>query len=273
MRKARNSDKNGKYNYLFADQQSQKRRKEAGAQRHKIKGDLERKVKEKLLQTWSPEQVSGYLKIEDNVYISAPTIYKYVKSGRVPMSCLRHSGKKYKPSKKIVSVKFIPNRVDISERPKIVEEKSRVGDWEGDLVISHHSHCALLALVDRASKHVIIEKIEDKTMQSTNAAIIKALKNQPIHTITFDNESEFAGHEIVANALKAKIYFVRPYKSCERGFNEHTNGLIRQFLPKKFDFKNVTNHEIKIIEDYLNNRPRKVLEYKKPLEICQSLVV
>lgn len=141
------------------------------------------------------------------------------------------------------------------------------------MVISHNSHCALLTLVDRASKRVIIEKIENKTMKSTSSAIIKALKNQPVHTITFDNGAEFAGHEAIANALKTKIYFAHPYKSCERGLNEHTNGLIRQFLPKKFDFKNLTNHEIKIIEDYLNNRPRKVLEYKKPLEVFQSSVV
>ncbi len=98
---------------------------------------MEQKVKEKLLQTWSPERVSGRFKIEDNVHISALTIYKYVNSGRVAMSCLKHKGKKYKPRKKTSGVKFIPNHIDISERPEIVEKKSRVGDWEGDLVISH----------------------------------------------------------------------------------------------------------------------------------------
>ena len=109
-------------------------------------------------------------------------------------------------------------------------------------------------------------------MKNTSTAIIKALKNQPVHSITFDNGSEFAGHETIAKILKTQIYFAHPYKSCERGLNEHTNGLIRQFLPKKFDFQNVSNREIKIIEDYLNNRPRKVLHYRKPLEVFQSTV-
>ena len=170
-------------------------------------------------------------------------------------------------------MKCIPERVDISERPSVVDEKSRLGDWEGDTIISHSSHCALLTLVDRRSKYTIIRKVGRKTSENLNTAIIKSLKNEglPVRTITFDNGSEFAGHQRISKKLKTDIYFARPYKSSDRGLNEHTNGLIRQFLPKKFDSKNTTDYDIKIIQDLLNSRPRKSLNYRAPVEVILDL--
>lgn len=253
-----------RYNYLLAERESRIRRHAANSQFKKLKGNLEQKVLDGLYQLWSPEQISGRLKLE-GVLISHEAIYQYVRKKGLRRN-LRHRGKKYKPKKTHeAGVNCIPNRVDISKRPSVIDDKICVGDWEGDTVISHKSHCALMTLVDRRSKYTII----CKTADNVNQAAIKALKQLklPAHSITFDNEKEFAKHRELARKLKTNIYFARPYKSCDRGLNEHTNGLIRQFLPKKSDFKNVSEHNIKIIENFLNTRPRKVLNYLAPVEV------
>ena len=221
---------------------------------------------------WSPEQISGRLK-KEGISVSHEAIYQYAKKNGLQKN-LRHGGKKYKRKNTAKSGGYcIPNRTDISERPKIVEEKGRIGDWEGDTLISHGSHCALLILVDRHSKYTIIRKVGRKTSENLSTAIINSLKKEglPIHTITFDNGSEFAEHQRILKKLKTNIYFARPYKSSDRGLNEHTNGLIRQFLPKKFDFKDVSEHNIKIIQNFLNFRPRKVLNFLAPVELILDL--
>lgn len=257
-----------RYNYLMAERESKIRRHVASSQFKKLKGDLEQKVLDGLYRLWSPEQISGRLKFE-GLSISPEAIYQYARKKGLRWN-LRHRGKEYKPKKTHeAGVNCIPNRVDISKRPSVIDDKIRVGDWEGDTVISHKSHCALMTLVDRRSKYTIIRKIGRKTADNVNQAAIKALKQLklPVHSITFDNGKEFAKHQELARKLKTDIYFARPYKSCDRGLNEHTNGLIRQFLPKKSDFKDVSEHSIKIIENFLNTRPRKVLNYLAPVEV------
>lgn len=258
-----------RYNYLLAERESRIRRHEASSQFKRLKGDLEQKVLDGLYQLWSPEQISGRLKLE-GLSISPEAIYQYVRKKGLRRN-LRHRGKKYKPKKvHDAGVGCIPNRVDISKRPSnIDDDKVRVGDWEGDTVISHKSHCALMTLVDRRSKYTVIRKIGRKTADNLNPAAIKALKQLKlsVYSITFDNGKEFAKHQELAMKLKTDIYFARPYKSCDRGLNEHTNGLIRQFLLKKLDFKDVLEHNIKIIENFLNTCPRKVLNYLAPVEI------
>ena len=271
-RELRRNNIRGRYNYVKADEMSATRRHNAGTQFKKIKNQLENKILKGLCNFWSPEQISGRLKLE-GVFISHEAIYQYVRKKDL-RSTLRYRGKKYKKTKtKEAGVKCIPGRIDISERPSVVDEKSRLGDWEGDTVISHGSHSALLTLVDRRSKYVIIRKVGRKTSENLNTAIIKSLKNEglPVHSITFDNGREFAKHQELAKKLDTKVYFARPYKSCDRGLNEHTNGLIRQFLPKKFDFKNTTDYDIKIIQDLLNSRPRKSLNYRAPVEVILDL--
>ena len=257
-----------RYNFILAERKSQIRRHEASSQFKKLKGDLEQKVLDGLYQLWSPEQISGRLKLE-GISISPEAIYQYVRKKGLRRN-LRHRGKKYKSRKAHeAGVNCIPNRIDISKRPSVIDCKTRVGDWEGDTVISHKSHCALMALVDRRSKYTIIRKIGRKTADNVNQAALKVLKQLklPVHSITFDNGKEFAKHQELARKLKADIYFARPYKSCDRGLNEHTNGLIRQFLPTKSDFKDVSGHNIKLIENFLNTCPRKVLNYFALVEV------
>lgn len=256
-----------RYNFIVAQGVSEIRRHDASSRFRKIKNELEEKILDGLYSLWSPDQISGRLKLE-GISISPESIYRYARKKGL-RKILRHQGKKYKPKNSEAGVNCIPERTDISARPKIVDEKTRIGDWEGDTVISHKSHCALMTLVDRGSKYVIIRKIGRKTADNLNSAALKTLKKLrlPVRSITFDNGKEFSKHKQLAKKLKTKIYFARPYKSCDRGLNEHTNGLIRQFLPKKFDFKDVSEKNIRIIENFLNTRPRKVLNYRAPIEV------
>jgi IS30 family transposase len=226
---------------------------------------------------WSPEQISGRLKEQGKASISHEAIYQYIwenkRSGGILFKQLRHKGKKYnKRSSGKAGRGCIPNRVDITERPEIVEQKSRIGDWEGDTVISAVSKTALLTVVDRHSKFTRIKKIGRKTAANVRAAMKDVMSPlpYPVFTITYDNGKEFAAHQDIATDLNAKCYFATPYHSWERGLNEHTNGLIRQYLPKLVDFKDVTDDEIQTIEDRLNNRPRKSLGYKTPMEVMMK---
>ena len=273
---ARNSDGNG-YKSDVAQKKSQERRSCASKIPKKMKGELEALILIGLEKGWSPDQIAGRLK-SHGISVSYETIYRYVRrdkaAGGLLYELLRHGGKKYRYKKsRQAGVHCIPNRVDISERPAEVELKSSCGHWEGDTVISHGSHCALVTYVERHSKFLKMKKIGRKTMKNTSRLSNKLLKKYKnfIDTITFDNGKEFADHETIAKALGAKIYFARPYKSCDRGLNEHTNGLIREYLPKKRAFADVSDKKIREIEKKLNKRPRKVLGYKTPFEVFFGL--
>lgn len=188
---------------------------------------------------------------------------------------LRHSGKK---RKKRYGAKDrrgqIKNRVSIDERPKIVDKKLRVGDWEGDTIIGKQQQKAIVTLVDRASKITPIGPVATKHSDSVAAIMVGLL--QPMkrvsHTVTLDNGKEFSGHEKIADSLNINIYFAHPYSSWERGLNENTNGLIRQYIKKGSSFEGVTNERINFIDDRLNNRPRKSLGYWTPNEVYQQAV-
>jgi IS30 family transposase len=207
-------------------------------------------------------------------FVSHETIYEYIwedkKNGGGLYKHLRHHGKKYnKRAGKNAGRGLIPNRVDIEERPAIVEKKERTGDWEGDTIIGKDHVGAIVSLVDRATKMAKLVLVENKTAEVVTEAIETALSpvQDVVHTITLDNGKEFAMHEKVAASLNAKVYFAKPYRSWERPLNEHTNGLVRQYFPKKTRFDTLTEDEVKRVEDLLNNRPRKVLGYRTPLEV------
>lgn len=260
-----------------ANEISFKRRKSA-KKLIKMTINLKNKVKEKLYQDWSPEQISGYLKKNEGILISHERIYQYVledkKSGGDLYKHLRHSAKKRKkrygsPDRR----GQIKNKVSIEDRPKIVDEKKRIGDWEIDTVIGKNHKGALVTIVDRVSKFTVIAKVPTKHADVVTKATIKSLSLYAgvVHTITSDNGTEFAGHEEISKSLNAQIYFAHPYSSWERGLNENTNGLIRQYVPKGSSFDNVTNHTAKKIMESLNNRPRKALNYMTPNEFLYEL--
>jgi IS30 family transposase len=237
-------------------------------------------INEKIELKWSPEQISGRMKLDGLTPISHETIYKYLlqdkeNGGKLYLN-LRHKHKRYKKRYGSGDKRGqIPNRRSIDERPKIVDDKERIGDFEIDLVIGKNHKQALITLVDRKSKFTIINKIPYKKSSLVEEAVIEMLVPlKPwIHTITSDNGKEFASHENIAKSLNIDYYFCHPYSSWERGLNENTNGLIRQFFPKGKDFSTITQKEIIDVQNNLNYRPRKSLGFKSPAEVFYGTIL
>jgi len=223
-------------------------------------------IKEKIKLYWSPEQISGRMVLEGYNAISHETIYQYLlrdkKSGGELYKYLRHKNKPYRKSYGSSDKRGeIANKRSIEERPSIVEENNRIGDWEIDLIIGKNHKQALVTVVDRKSKFTLIQKISSKKSEEVKAALISMMESVKgnILTITSDNGKEFSKHEEVAKALNADFYFCHPYSSWERGLNENTNGLIRQFFPKGSEFISITDEQVLAVQNNLNFRPRKTL--------------
>jgi len=271
---ARNGGK--QYCHLKAETLSVERRTLASKRQTKMNNpDLRDLVLDQLTRLQSsPRQISGVLKLKHDLLISHETIYKYIwkdkkTEGELYLN-LRHRGKKYnKRGLKLAGRGLIPGRVDIEQRPKIVELKLRIGDIEADLIVGAEHKGAILSLVDRHSKYTMLFLLKGKTKEEVTAAIVQTLKKakRHLHTITYDNGKEFAGHAVIAKKLGVKCYFAKPYHSWERGLNEHTNGLVRQYFPKKTFFDTITAEDVQCVEDILNNRPRKILNFKTPYEV------
>lgn len=230
-------------------------------------------VNQLLREEWSPEQISGWLLQEKQVSISHEWIYQYVLNDKAQggdlychLRCQRQRKKRYGSYNHRGQLK---NRVSIDERPSVVDKRSRLGDWELDTVIGKKHQQAIVSLTERKSKLCLMAKVSRRTANQVSQAIIRLLSPvaDQVHTMTSDNGKEFAQHEAIANALKADFYFAHPYASWERGLNENTNGLIRQYFPKKCDFTAITTQQIKHVMDKLNNRPRKTLGFKTPNQV------
>lgn len=163
----------------------------------------------------------------------------------------------------------IPRRVGIEHRPAEVEERRFIGHWEGDTVIQGHKQSGLVTLVERRSGYLLAARLPKVSADLTQAAMIRLLKPRrgAVKTITLDNGSEFANHVAVGRAVSADIYFCGPYCSGQRGSNENTNGLIRQYFPKGTDFRQVTDAELRRVVRKLNDRPRKRLDYRTPAQV------
>ena len=222
---------------------------------------------------WSPEQIVGRVEMEQGVSISHEWIYQHVYTDK------RSGGNLYRflRCQKVRRKRYglysrrgtIPNQVSIDERPAIVDAKRRFGDWEGDTVIGKSHRGALVTLVERKSLYTVIRSVIHKTAAAVRAAVVDGLTPyiDRVHTITYDNGREFTDHEGMASDLETRIYFAHPYASWERGLNENTNGLIRQYFPKDRDLRTVTTREIEKAMDKLNHRPRKSLGYRTPYEV------
>ena len=266
------------YRPLQANEMAVARRSIASRKKKKWTPELQARVITELKTTdASPEQISGRLKRE-GILISHESIYQFIwddkKAGGALYKHLRHHGKRYnKRSSGKAGRGCIPDRVDISERPKIVESKSRIGDWEGDTIIGSRHRGCILSYVDRHSKFTLLKKIERKTALFVHAATLEKMSSlaHPVLTITYDNGKEFALHKAIAAGLKASCFFAAPYHPWERGLNEHTNGLVRQYFPKLMDLSKIPEELIEEVEHRLNHRPRKSLDYKTPAEVFQEL--
>lgn len=267
----------GVYDPAKADHKAYVNRKYSKYQGMKIVGDkdLWNYVEEKLRQDWSPEEISGRLKYRDThlTYASTRVVYKFVYSvyGRSLERCLTYKGKKRKP-KNQRKVAQLENRVFIEKRPKIVEQRKRFGDWEGDFIVSGKNGTGvLLVLHERKARYTIIQKIMSRSPALVNRYISEMFGIFVcFNSLTLDNDIVFRKHEELTELLGKPVYFCHPYHSWEKGSVENTNKLIRRYIPKSSDISQYTDKEIQTIEDKLNTRPRKCLQYKTPLEVMRE---
>lgn len=276
----RNGDQRG-YRIQGAQNKARKRRLVASSASRKMTPKNIELIKRLLEDTQpSPVQLSGDLKDNYAVNISHETIYKFIwndqKSGGDLYKNLRRRAKKYnKRSSKTGGRGLIPNRVDIDQRPIIVEKKERFGDFELDTIVGANHKGAIVTIVDRASKYAYLTLVPQATAENIRAVMSQRLnllsQKSLIQTYTADNGKEFASHEKIVEDLGGAFYFAKPYHSWERGLNEHTNGLVRQYFPKGTDFTILTHEEVAEVERRLNNRPRKILNFKTPAKVFSLL--
>lgn len=269
----RNKGQKG-YRHKQAQEKAIQRRKQASSMPRKLTPELI-PIVEKMIHDdqLSPEQISGRLKKDSNVSISHERIYLHIwedkRNGGTLHESLRRCGKKYnKRGGKKAGRGLIPNRVGIEDRPPEVALKQRVGDFEGDTIVGAGHRGAIVSIVDRKTKLTKLRLISGAKSDETAQALIDALMpiKECVHTITTDNGKEFSQHEFVASELDAKFFFANPYHSWERGLNENTNGLVRQYFPKGCDFTKLTQEQVLEVEKKLNNRPRKTLDFRTPNE-------
>lgn len=230
----------------------------------KITDEVREHIEILLRQELSPQQVVTYLEKHTGVSLHHETIYQLIYADKVNGGVLyKHLRIVSKPYRKRYGSNDrrgkIKNRVSIDERPEIVGQRNRIGDWEGDTIIGKDRKSALLTMVERKTLYTVIVRLTGKRADLLADAAVEnmAWLKDKIKTITFDNGLEFAQHEVIGEGLDADIYFAHPYASWERGTNENTNGLIRQYFPKKTDFNKVTDDQIQFVMDRLNSRPRE----------------
>jgi len=274
---ARNTGQRG-YRYQQADRKAKQRHAEK-PKAIKLTTELAGSITSMLEQQWSPEQISGRLKQEGKVRVCHETIYQHILKdkqvgGKLYLHLRRHP-KKYRKryGSTTGSRNGIPNRVDIAERPDVVNQRERLGDWEADTMIGKGHQGALVTLDERKSKLRLALPVANKTAEAVTSSIIALLSAFKgwVHTLTFDNGKEFAKHELVAEALDCATYFAKPYHSWERGQNENANGLLRQYFPKAMGLLDVTTRQVLEAVHKLNNRPRKCLGFKTPYEVFREL--
>jgi IS30 family transposase len=240
-------------------------------------------VTKMLKQDVSPEQIAGRISLEKGQNpswkISHETIYLFIyqqaRIGNDLRGHLRHGRKLYCKRKGMNTRRgIIPGRVFIDQRPIVVNEKTRIGDWEGDTIEGSGKRGYVATFTDRRTKYLIANTLKNKTAEELVKRTKKAFTKVPrthLKTITLDNGREFSRHQDLSKALRVDIFFAHPYHSWERGLNEHTNGLLRQYLPKNKSLLGLTKRELDKIVEKLNNRPRKILGYRTPHEVFYSL--
>lgn len=269
----RNADaRSGRYKAELANAKALKRHLQKNKKNY-FTDDIKAYVREGLKQDYSPEQIMGRALLDARPCVSHETIYKFVwrdkKSGGTLFKHLRNQGKRYrKRGQNKDSRGLLIDRVDIDKRPEIVDHKERIGDLEIDLVIGKGHKQALLTINDRATGLLIMGKVLSKEAKEIEMKAVSLLEDwKPLlHTITSDNGKAFANHASIAEQLNINFYFAKPYHSWQRGANENLNGLVRQYFPKEYDFESISDHDILNVQNILNNRPRKRLGFKSPIE-------
>ncbi len=276
----RNQSEGGNYLAKAAKQKTKARRIDANERFKKIEheGNLKRYVIKKLKTYWSPEQIAGRWNREHkDLRIGKDTIYKFVYGKRKDLiKYLRRQKSKYRArygTRIREKQRELERKRRIDQRPEIINTRSRLGDWEGDTVRGNGQSGHIITYVERKSGYLIAGKTEKATMENINAFTLKKFKRIPKDrrlSVTYDNGSEFSGYDIIEEQIGLTAYFAWPYHSWERGTNENTNGLLRQFYPKKSRFDLVTQENVEKRVALINHRPRKRLNYLTPHEIFKK---
>lgn len=253
-----------------AQGRAEARRRERPLTRKLDDPELNEYVRVRLARHWSPEQIAGRRRLESPAgrRASHTTIYRWIRSS--PQrghweQCLRRGGRR----KDLETRGKLPRRVEIPDRPDVVRQRSRYGDWEGDTIVGARRRSGLVSLVERKSGYLLLNKTPRLKATPVRRVIqrqVAALPAELKRTLTLDNGKEFAQHEPLAERTGLAIYFAQPYCAWQRGTNENTNGLVRQFLPKGTDFSYLRHHHIQQIQDGLNHRPRERLGWRTPHE-------
>jgi transposase, IS30 family len=244
-------------------------RRLASRRRHKMDdSDVHRYVQDGLEKLWSPDQIAGRVRGDfprtPARWLSRQTIYDWV-NDRMPewQTLLRRSGRPPEKRGKLTDC------VRIDGRPDVINRRRRYGDWEGDTMVGQGRRSALVTLVERKSGYARIGRVDSMKSDMTMRTAKRRMKDLPLslrRSMTFDNGKEFAEHQKLTRGLGLEVYFADPYASWQRGTNENTNGLLRQFFPKGTDFTQISHHEVACVEQLLNERPRRRLDYRTPAE-------
>ncbi|HLD70042.1 MAG TPA: IS30 family transposase [Candidatus Omnitrophota bacterium] len=260
---------------------SARKRKSKAAKRTRLKNQQIRDyVTQKLKLFWSPEQIAGRIRLDHpELSISHEAIYQFIYEddwSLFPFLARKHKRRRLKFNYKKSQGRSIPGRTWISQRPEAVNQRQEFGHWEADSMVSRANSASLHALVERKSRYLKITKIPRNTSGCVRNAVLRRLSPLPKSTrlsITYDNGLENSNHLEINRELKSKSFFCNPYHSWEKGSVENANGLVRRFIPKKTDFQKIPTTEIFQIENLINNRPRKCLNYQTPKEVFKNLSV
>lgn len=279
---SRNKDKNGKYHTKTANRKVRKRRRRANQKFKKLtsKSSLRRLVIRKIKQYWSPEQIVGYLKGKREEKIMChETIYQLVYRERSDLKMyLRAKKGKYRKRHGTAMREKAREEAEkrrIDTRPKRIELRKEIGHWEGDTIRGGDKRSVILTHVERKSGYLVANRLERALAEKVRRVTINKFAKIPKYkrqTITYDNGSEFAEYQTTEDRLKTTIYFAFPYHSWERGTNENTNGLLRQFFPKGIDFTKIADSDLKRAVNLINNRPRKRLQYRTPQQVFSERI-
>lgn len=267
----------------IAQQLSEERQRRSRPCRRRSDSRLYRYVTSRLRRDWSPEQVSGRMKLDHpksrRMRVSAETIYQWVyrdaaEGGDLFHSLRRRHRRRRKQGRYGAGRGLIPGRIGIAERPKIVAGRTRFGDWEGDTMEGARGQGGIATVVDRKSRYVLAANLSDKSSVSMTAGLVGAFQKIPRcarQTLTVDNGKEFAQFKMIERRTGLSVYFADPYSAWQRGTNENTNGLFRQYFPKRSDLRALSKDKLASAVKRLNHRPRKCLGYRSPHEVMSQV--
>ena len=270
------SDNSYWYNHWRANNLYVRRRREQKRQALKPDTTEWEYIVAGLQKFWSPEAICGrwHKDFPERKKLSVSTIYRYIRLGKFPKITakqhLRRRGKRIQPRNANYN-SIQPDRI-IPDWPEVIRKRIRIGDWEGDTVYGGVGKGLLVTLVDRKSRLLKMGLLASRTAEGTRAVIEKLLQDLPVESINLDNGSEFSEFRELEENLSSVVYFAEPHKPWQRGTNENTNDIVRFFFPKGFDFRTVTDLDIQFVEDLINNRPRKCLDWKTPAEFFDECV-